>query len=113
MRPLMDAADALKEASGGLRLARQDFTVRRYAKEASYNQEASALCEVLVRRNGYESDRHRERSRNFFYAMLCAQAGVTVASLALARSRMSFFWAVAGIAGSMALAFGVYVYLAM
>jgi hypothetical protein len=113
LRPLIDAGDALKESAGGLRVARQDFTVRRYAKEAGYNQEASALCEVLVRRNGYESDRHRERSRNFFYAMLCAQAGVTVASLALARSRMSFFWAVAGIAGSMALAFGVYVYLAM
>src|SRR5439155_18512221 len=87
VRPLNDAGEALKESAASLRVARQDFTARRYAKEASYNQEAAELYEVLVRRNGFESDRHRERSRNLFYAMLCAQAGVTVASLALARSR--------------------------
>jgi hypothetical protein len=110
---LNEARTALKDAGAALRLARQDFTARRYAKEAGYNQETAELYEVLVRRNGFESDRHRERSKNFFYAMLCAQAGVTIASFALARSRQSLFWAVAGFAGVTALSFGTYVYIAM
>src|SRR6185436_9614162 len=92
---------------------RQDFTARRYAQEAKFNQQAAELYEVQVRRAGVDSERHRNRSKNFFYAMLCAQAGVTVASLALAKSRKSFFWAVAGAAGVLAVAMGAYVYLLM
>jgi hypothetical protein len=45
--------------------------------------------------------------------MLCAQAGVTIASLALAKSRQSAFWFIAGLAGFIAVAFGAYVYLVM
>ena len=61
--PLNDAGEALKESAASLRVARQDFTARRYAKEAGYNQEAAELYEVLVRRNGFESDRHRPHTR--------------------------------------------------
>jgi hypothetical protein len=99
--------------AASLRAAKQDFTARRYAKEAAFNQESAGLYEILVRRTGAESDRHRTRSKNFFYAMLCAQAGVTVAAFALARSRKSWFWAVAGSAGFIAVSFGAYVYVAL
>lgn len=108
-----DARAALKSLSASVAAMRQDFTARRYAQEARYNQQAAELYEVQVRRAGVDSERHRNRSKNFFYAMLCAQAGVTVASLALAKSRKSFFWAVAGAAGVLAIAMGGYVYLAM
>jgi hypothetical protein len=110
---LDEASNVVKETLTGLRAAKQDFTARRYAKEAAYNQESAELLEVLARRNGAESDRHRHRSKNFFYAMLCAQAGVTIASFALARSRKSWFWGVAGMAGILAVIFGGYVYLAL
>jgi len=108
-----DARTGLKALTASVSAMRQDFTARRYAQEARYNQQAAELYEVQVRRAGVDSERHRNRSKNFFYAMLCAQAGVTVASLALARSRQSFFWAIAGSAGLLAIALGGYVYLAM
>jgi hypothetical protein len=108
-----EAAGTAKELLVSVRAAKQDFTARRYAKEAAYNQKSAELFEILVRRTGTESDRHRTRSRNFFYAMLCAQAGVTIAAFALARSRKSWFWAVAGVAGALAVSFGAYVYLAL
>jgi glycyl-tRNA synthetase beta subunit len=108
-----EAANVVKEMAAGLRAAKQDFTARRYAKEAAYNQESAELYEIMVRRTGAESDRHRTRSKNFFYAMLCAQAGVTVAAFALARSQKNWFWAVAGTAGLIAISFGAYVYVAI
>jgi hypothetical protein len=110
---LGEAATVVKNMAAGLRAAKQDFTARRYAKEAGFNQDLAELYEILVRRTGAESDRHRTRSKNFFYAMLCAQAGVTVAAFALARSRKSWFWAVAGMAGVIAVSFGAYVYVAL
>jgi hypothetical protein len=108
-----ESAAVVKDVVAGMRAAKQDFTARRYAKEAAFNQESAGLYEILVRRTGAESDRHRTRSKNFFYAMLCAQAGVTVAAFALARSRKSWFWAVAGSAGLIAVSFGAYVYVAL
>jgi hypothetical protein len=107
------ASRDVKDTLSGIRMARQDLTARRYAKEAAYNQESAELYELLCRRNGAESDRHRHRSKNFFYAMLCAQAGVTIASLALAQSRKSWFWGIASAAGLIAVSFGAYVYLAL
>jgi hypothetical protein len=108
-----DARAGLKALTASVSAMRQDFTARRYSQEAKYNQQAAELYEVQVRRAGVDSERHRNRSKNFFYAMLCAQAGVTVASLALAKSRKSYFWAVAGAAGVLAIALGGYVYIAM
>jgi hypothetical protein len=43
--------------------------------------------------------------------MLCAQAGVAIASLALAARQKSVLWAIAGLAGVTALVFSSYVYL--
>jgi hypothetical protein len=99
--------------NGGLRAARQSFTVRRYARDATFNRASAEFYELFVRRSGWESDRHRTRSKNFFYAMLAAQGGVTVAALALAKAHKSGLWFLAGMAGLTALGFGVFVYLAM
>lgn len=110
LRPL---ANAVHGAALSLRFANQDFTARRYDREARDNQAVGELYEVQVLRAGFDSERHRARSKNFFYAMLCAQAGVTIASLALAKTRQSMFWLVAGLAGFAALALGGYVYLVM
>jgi hypothetical protein len=117
---LADASTEIKGLAGtvhgaalSLRFAAQDFTSRRYDREAKFNQQIGELYELQVREAGFESERHRIRSKNFFYAMLCAQAGVTIASLALAKSRQSAFWFIAGLAGFIAVAFGGYVYLVM
>lgn len=110
LRPL---ANAIHGAALSLRFANQDFTARRYDREARDNQSVGELYEVQVLRAGFDSERHRARSKNFFYAMLCAQAGVTIASLALAKTRQSMFWLFASVAGFAALALGGYVYLVM
>jgi hypothetical protein len=106
-------AGTVHGAALSLRFAAQDFTSRRYDREAKFNQQIGELYEIQVREAGFESERHRIRSKYFFYAMLCAQAGVTIASLALAKSRQSAFWFIAGLAGFIAVAFGAYVYLVM
>jgi hypothetical protein len=93
--------------------ARLDYTNRRYEKEARYNQTSAELYEVQVRKSGITSERHRTRSKNFFYGMLAAQAGVTIASLSLAVRRKSVLWSLAGLAGLGAVIFGGYVYLYM
>jgi hypothetical protein len=102
------AAGELSAESKALQML---FNARRYRTEARYNQRIAELYEVQVRYNSIISERHRDRSRRFFYGMLCAQAGVTVASLALAAQRMSVLWALAGLAGLIALGFSVFVYL--
>ncbi len=90
--------------------AAMDVDARRYREEANYNQKTAELYEIQVRFSGVESDRHRTRSRHFFYSMLTAQAGVTIASLALAKAQRSALWFFAAIAGLAALTFSGYVY---
>jgi hypothetical protein len=90
-----------------------DFDARRYKREAAYNRKAGELYEVRVRRSGVLSDVHRERSKQFFYAMLLLQAGVTVSTLALARQRRSALWLLAVVAGLFAMSFTGYTYVAM
>ena len=80
-----------------------DYEARRYRQEAAFNRRAAEAYEVRVRRSGVESDRHRERSKRFFYSMLLAQVGVTVSSLALARAQRSLLWLLAAAAGVVAL----------
>ena len=84
---------------------------RRYRIESSLNQGIGYLYEARVKVSTAESDRHQRRSKNFFYAMLAAQIGATVAALAMARKRKSVLWAVAGGTGVVALAIAAYVYL--
>ncbi len=101
------------DLSNDFRAARHAYTARRYRNEAHYNQEAAGLYEVQVRKSDLTSERHRLRSYYFFYCMLCAQAGVTIATLSLAVRRKSVLWSLASLAGMMAVALGFYVHTYM
>jgi hypothetical protein len=91
--------------------AQDDFEARRYRREADDNQAIAQVYEVQVRKSSWESDRHRTRSERFFYGMLAAQAGVTIATLALAMRRRSVLWLLASVAGVAAILFSAYVYV--
>ena len=93
-------------------LARLRYSARRYGQEAKLNQQVANLYEVRVRQNSAESDRHRQRSKQFFYAMLLAQAGVVVATFGITQKKHSL-WALATVAGLVALAYAIFVYVAM
>lgn len=82
---------------------------RRYRSEATLNQELAALYEVRVKVSSAESDKHRRKSQALFTAMLVAQIGGVVSSLALARKQKSALWLFAATAGLIALGFGGYV----
>jgi hypothetical protein len=107
----------LKESSEqlyrDLKSAVQDYTARRYSQDAQYNMRSAWLHELQVRKSGLESDRHRSRSRFFFYAMLVAQGGVTIATVSLAYRKKNLFFAFASTAGIIAVSFGSYVFLAL
>jgi hypothetical protein len=113
--PLVKAAAKLaaggKEPMPAAQAAGYELEQRRYRIEAGLNQGVGYLYEARVKVSAAESDKHQEKSRKFFYAMLAAQVGATVASLALARQQKSVLWAVAGGSGLVALAIGAYVYL--
>jgi hypothetical protein len=105
---VVELADQLNNS---FNTAALDFGARRYRREADLNLRAAEMYEVRVRRSSVASDRHRERSKHFFYCMLLAQGGVTIASLALARTQRNLLWLVAAVAGVVALGFSMYVYL--
>ncbi len=84
---------------------------RRYRIEAGLNQGVGYLYEARVKVASAESEKHQRKSKNFFYAMLAAQVGATIASLAMARRKKSVLWAVAGFTGLVALSIGAWVYL--
>lgn len=104
-------AGAPREVATASRAALYELENRRYLIEAGGNQAIGLLYEARVKVSSAESDRHQRKSRDFFYAMLAAQIGATVAALALARQRKSVLWAVAGGAGLAALAIAAYVHL--
>lgn len=104
---------AASETQAAATAARYEVDSRRYRAEATANQWVGFLYEVRVKTSTAESDSHRHRSENFFFAMLAAQVGGVGSSLALARKKRSILWLVAGLAGLAALGFGVYVYLTM
>ena len=113
MEPILREADRLAQATPAGQAARFELDYRRYRVESSLNQALGFLYEVRVKHSTAYSDRHRTRSKNFFYAMLAAQIGATVASLGLARRRQSAIWLFAGVVGFIAVGFGTYVYLSM
>ena len=86
---------------------------RRYRAESALNQGIGYLYEVRVKVDTAESDRHRKRSTNFFYAMLLAQVGAVLSSLAMARKQKSTLWLMAAFVGVIAVGVGAYVYLTM
>lgn len=91
--------------------ARLRYEAARYQVESGANLRVGRLYEASVRHQGFVSDRHRVRSVWFFYAMLCAQAAVTIATIGLATRQQKAFWALAAALGLVALALGGYVYL--
>jgi hypothetical protein len=100
-----------QDFSNEFKVAQYGYAVRRYETEARHNQKAAELYEVQIRRSSTLSEKHRDRSRHFFYGMLVAQAGVTIASFSLAMKHRSFFWSLAGLAGLGAVVFSSWVYL--
>ena len=106
-------ASASKAEKAGTTAARYEVDGRRYRAESTANQWVGYLLEVRVKLSTEESDRHRQRSENFFFAMLAAQIGAVGSSLALARKQKSVLWLVAGLGGLVAVGFGAYVYLTM
>jgi hypothetical protein len=108
---LLNGHNGVDKLVASFRAAALDYDARRLRREADFNQRTAELFEVRVRRSGLESDRHRHRSELFFYSMLVAQFGVTVASLALARQRRSLLWLLAAVAGTASLAFTGYIYV--
>jgi len=101
------------DLSNDFKATQYDYTVRRYDNEARHNQKAATLYEVQIRKASVSSESHRQRSRHFFYGMLIAQAGVTIASFSLAVKHKSMLWGLAALAGIGAIAFSGYVYLYM
>jgi Domain of unknown function (DUF4337) len=109
--PAAEAVTQFDKLDASFRAAAMDYEARRYRQEAAFNRRAAEAYEVRVRRSGIESDRHRERSKRFFYSMLLAQVGATVSALALARAQRSLLWLLAALAGVVAVSFTAYVYL--
>jgi hypothetical protein len=105
--------NATRDLNTDFKTARLGYTARRNRQEANYNLAIANLYEVQVHKSSAASERHRSRSMNFFLAMLGAQAGVAISSLALAAKRKSTFWTMAGVLGLAAMAFSAYVYLYM
>lgn len=111
----LDAAvqAAAEELDNLSKASRYSYTARRQRRESDYHLKTAGLYEVQVHFNSLTSDRHRTRSKLFFFGMLAAQAGVTIASLSLAVHRRNVLWALAGLAGIAAVTFSGYVYLYM
>jgi methyl-accepting chemotaxis protein len=117
VRGLLRIATAARTAAENLqadfKAGRNGFKARCYEQEARQNQSVAELYELDVRLDSAASERHRQRSKNFFYGMLVAQAGVTIASLSLAVRHKSVLWSLATTTGLAAILFGSYVYLCM
>ena len=104
-------AATLQELSDSFKIAQHQYSVLRYRNEGDLNQDAAVLYEVQVRKSSVSSEHHRIKSKYFFYGMLVAQAGVTIASLSLAMKHRNVFWSLASLAGLAAVLLGAYVYL--
>lgn len=116
-KPVLQAVDAMEQPLASTPFRRDYFAARlrlqahRYDAEAALNQSIGSLYELQVRKNNLSAERHHRRSQRFFFGMLAAQAGVVLSTLAMAAQRRSLLWAVAAVAGCIAIAFAIYVYL--
>jgi hypothetical protein len=108
-------ADAIRtlnaKLQGDFKAVRHAYSARRYEDDARSNQDSAYLYEVKVFSSAARSDKHLFRSKLFLFAMLVAQVGVTIATLAIAVKRKSVFWLLAALTGVIAIGFGTYVYL--
>ena len=92
-------------------VARLRYTAQRYEAEARLNQAIANLLELQVRKNNISAERHHRRSGRFFFGMLGAQAGVIIATFAIAARKRNLLWSLAAAAGAAAVSFAIYVYL--
>src|SRR5262249_37838694 len=115
--PIIDQAAALVRAQAGFKADDSDesrkkalnaaaaqaagfeLEQRRYRAESRLNQGIAALYEARVRVSSAESDRHRRKSQHFFYAMLGAQIGAVISSVAMARRTKNALWVFASLVG--------------
>lgn len=117
-KPVNQAIDQLeKSLVGGDKSLTRDFTVARlrytaarYDTEARLNQTIANLLELQVRKNNISAERHHRRSGRFFFGMLGAQAGVIIATFAIAARKRNLLWSLAAAAGAAAVSFAIYVY---
>jgi hypothetical protein len=90
---------------------RMQLNAARYDTEARLNQVIANIYELQVRKSNISAERHHKRSGNFFFGMLAAQAAVVVSTFSLAAQKRNFLWSVAAVAGLLAIAFAIYVFL--
>jgi serine/threonine protein kinase len=81
---LKGAADGL---AGDFEVAQIGYNMRRYAREARYNQAIASLYELDARKASLESDRHLRRSRNFFASPDCVPRCWRLTSIFVCRAR--------------------------
>ena len=91
--------------------ARLRYAGARYEVEARLNQALANLIELQVRRSNMTAERHHQRSQHFFFGMLAAQAGVIIATFAVAARKRNLLWSLAAGAGVLAVIFAIYVYI--
>lgn len=103
--------ESVTEKQNEFLASQMGFEARRYRRESLDNQRTAGLYDIEVRKNSFNSERHRRRSGFYFYGMLAAQLGVTIASLALAVRLRSVLWGLATTAGIVAIIIGAYVYV--
>ena len=113
VKPDLSAAERAKKLAHATaaRAAGFELEERRYRAESRLNQGIGYLYEARVKVSTAESDRHRKKSEHFFYAMLAAQVGAVISSLALARKTKSALWVFASLIGLVSLGIGAYVFL--
>ncbi len=87
------------------------YSSMRYDAESRLNQRIAVLRELQVRQSNLSAERHHLRSQRFFYGMLAAQAGVIIATFAMAARQRSLLWMLAAAAGLAAVSFAIYVYV--
>lgn len=104
-------ADPLSSLARDFTAARLRYAALRYEIEARLNQTIANLYEVQVRKSNISAEHHHRRSQRFFYGMLAAQTGVIISTLAMAAKNRNLLWSIAAVAGLLAVAFAVYVFL--
>jgi hypothetical protein len=109
-------ADARKKTREPAKLAailaaNFELEQRRYRGESFLNQQIAALYEARVQTSTAESDKHRMKSQNLFIAMLVAQIGAVVSSVALGKKLRGGLWLLAAVVGLAALGVGGYAML--
>lgn len=105
------AGDTGSDVARGFSAARLRYTAARYDAEARLNMAVAVLYELQVRKSNITAERFHNRSYQFFYGMLAAQAAVIVSTFAIAARQRNLLWAFAAAAGIAAILFALYVYL--